>query len=129
MTAHITFDSLSNQDIFEGEVQSIDPAATVIQDVVSYTVQFHLARYDERLREGMTGNIDIETAKQTGVLWVPFRALVKEGTQSYAQVKRADTTFEKVAVTTGLEGDDGTVEIKSGLKEGDEVAIGAVQKK
>jgi len=32
-------------------------------------------------------------------------------------------------VKTGLEGDDGTIEIKSGLKEGDEVTIGSVQAK
>ncbi len=129
MTAHITFDSLSSDDIFESVVQSIDPAATIIQDVVSYKVQFRLARIDERLREGMTGNIDIETAKREGVLWVPYRALTKEGTKTYTEVKQADQTFKKVEVTTGLEGDEGTIEVKSGLKEGDEVTIGATQKK
>lgn len=129
MTAKITFDALSNDDVFEGEVVSIDPAATVVQDVVSYKVKFRLKREDERLKEGMTGNIDVETAKRTGVLWVPYRALSKEGTKTYAQVKRGPETFEKVEVTTGLEGDEGTIEIKSGLKEGDEVTIGATQKK
>ncbi|MFZ3031706.1 MAG: efflux RND transporter periplasmic adaptor subunit [Candidatus Moraniibacteriota bacterium] len=129
MKARITFDSLSNDDVFEGEVVSIDQASTVSQDVVSYTVKFRLARSDERLKEGMTGNIDIETAKREGVLWVPYRALTKEGTKTYAQVKRSETDFEKVEVTTGLEGDEGTIEVKSGLKEGDEVTIGATQKK
>lgn len=128
MKASITFDALSVEDIFEGEVLSIDPAATVVQDVVSYKVQFRLVRSDERLKEGMTGNIDVETAKRTGVLWVPYRALTKEGTKTFAEVKQADQTFKKVEVTTGLEGDDGTVEIKTGLKEGDEVTIGATQK-
>lgn len=129
MKAEITFDSLSNDDIFQGEVVSIDPAATVVQDVVSYKVKFRLSRHDDRLKEGMTGNIDVETAKRTGVLWVPYRALSKEGTKTYAQVKRGPENFEKVEVTTGLEGDEGTVEVKSGLQEGDEVTIGATQKK
>ena len=129
MKASITFDSLTNDDVFEGEVVSIDPAATVVQDVVSYKVKFRLSKNDERLREGMTGNIDVETAKRTGVLWVPYRALSKEGTKTYAEVKRNTETFERVEVTTGLEGDEGTVEVKSGLKEGDEVTIGATQKK
>ncbi len=129
MKAKITFDSLSLDDIFEGEVQSIDQAATVVQDVVSYKVKFRLMRMDERLREGMTGNIDIETAKRTGVLWVPYRALTKEGAKTFAEVKQADQGFKKVEVTTGLEGDEGTIEVKSGLKEGDEVTIGATQKK
>lgn len=129
MKAKITFDSLSNDDVFEGEVVSIDPAATIVQDVVSYKVKFRLHRHDERLKEGMTGNIDVETAKRTGVLWVPYRALTKEGTKTYAEVKQNAETFERVEVTTGLEGDEGTVEVKSGLKEGDEVTIGATQKK
>ncbi len=129
MKAKITFDSLSNDDLFEGEVIHIDPAATVVQDVVSYEVRFRLSRNDDRLREGMTGNIDIETAKRSGVLWVPYRALVKEGTKTYAEVKRDLDRFEKVEVVTGLEGDEGTIEVKSGLKEGDEVTIGATQKK
>ncbi|MGB4833456.1 MAG: efflux RND transporter periplasmic adaptor subunit [Candidatus Moraniibacteriota bacterium] len=129
MKAAITFDSLSPDDIFEGEVFHIDPAATVVQDVVSYKVQFRLARSDEHLKEGMTGNIDIQTAMRTNVLWVPFRALTKEGTKTFAQVKQADQTFKKVEVTTGLEGDDGTIEVKTGLKEGDEVTIGATQTK
>lgn len=129
MKAHITFDSLSSDDIFDGEVFRIDPAATVVQDVVSYKVQFRLARSDDRLKEGMTGNIDIETANRSNVLWVPFRALTKENTKMFAQVKQADQSFQKVEVTTGLEGDDGTIEVKTGLKEGDEVSIGAIQAK
>ncbi len=129
MKASITFDAFTNDDIFEGEVMSIDPAATVVQDVVSYRVKFRLNKQDDRLKEGMTGNIDVETAKRTGVLWVPYRALTKEGSKTYAEVKRSAENFEKVEVTTGLEGDEGTIEVKSGLKEGDEVTIGATQKK
>lgn len=129
MKARITFDSLTNEDIFEGEVESIDQAATVVQDVVSYKVKFRLATNDDRLKEGMTGNIDVETASRQNVLWVPYRALTKEGAKTYAEVKRGPTTFEKVEVTTGLEGDEGTIEVKTGLKEGDEVTIGATQKK
>jgi RND family efflux transporter MFP subunit len=129
MKAKITFDSLSNDDIFDGEVVHIDPASTAVQDVVSYTVQFRLVKNDERLKEGMTGNIDIETAKREGVLFIPYRTLTKEGGKTFAQVKRGENTFEKVEVVTGLEGDDGTIEVKSGLKEGDEVTIGATQTK
>ena len=129
MKASITFDAFTNDDVFEGEVMSIDPAATVVQDVVSYRVKFRLNKQDDRLKEGMTGNIDVETAKRTGVLWVPYRALTKEGNKTYAEVKRNVENFEKVEVTTGLEGDEGTIEVKSGLKEGDEVTIGATQKK
>lgn len=129
MKAKITFDSLSNADVFDGEIIHIDPAATVVQDVVSYEVKFRLSQNDERLKEGMTGNIDIETAKREGVLWVPYRALIKEGGKTFASVKRDDQTFEKVEVSTGLEGDEGVIEVKSGLQENDEVTIGITQRK
>lgn len=129
MKAQVTFDALSNDDVFEGEVIHIDPASTVVQDVVSYEVKFRLNRFDDRLREGMTSDIDIETAKRENVLWVPYRALTKEGEKTFAEVKQADGTFAKKEVVTGLEGDEGTVEIRSGLNEGDQVTIGATQKK
>ena len=47
----------------------------------------------------------------------------------YAEVKQGDGTFLKTEVMTGLEGDDGTIEIKSGLKSGDAVTLGTTQKK
>jgi len=129
MKSKITFDAFSNDEIFEGVVMSIDPAATVVQDVVSYKVKFRLTQLDERLKEGMTGNIDIETAKRTNVLWVPYRALTKEGGRTFTEVRRGESEYEKVEVSTGLEGDEGTIEVKSGLKEGDIITIGAMQKK
>lgn len=127
MKAKVTFDALSTDDIFESEVTEIDPAATVVQDVVSYVVKFRLSSSDDRLREGMTANVDIVTAQADNILTVPFRALTKEAGKTYAQVRRADGTLERVVVSVGLEGEEGVVEIKSGLKEGDTVTIGAVQ--
>lgn len=129
MQATVTYDAFTNDEIFTAEVIEIDPASTVVQDVVSYKVKFRLKESDPRIKEGMTGNIDIETAKRTGVLWIPYRALTKEEEKTFASVKRGENTFEKVEVSTGLEGDDGTIEVKSGLKEGDVVTIGATQKK
>lgn len=129
MGAKITFDAFSSDEIFEARVVSIAPASTVVQDVVSYVVKFRLDVTDPRLKEGMTANIDIETAVRNDVLVVPFRALSKEADKTIASVKQSDGTFLTVEVTTGLEGDDGTIEIKSGLKEGDEITIGSTQTK
>lgn len=125
MKALVTFDALRSDEVFEAEAVEIDRAATVVQDVVSYIVKFRLKNIDQRLKEGMTANIDIETARRENALTVPFRALSREGGKTYAQVRRADETFERVSVTVGVEGDEGTVEILSGLKEGDEISISA----
>lgn len=129
MRAQVTFDAFNSDEIFDAAVTEIKPASTVVQDVVSYIVKFHLVKSDSRLKEGMTANVDIETAKRENVLTIPFRALTKEGGKMYAEVKQGDGTFAKTEVTTGLEGDDGTIEIKSGLKAGNEVTLGTAQKK
>jgi RND family efflux transporter MFP subunit len=129
MHAVVTFDAFSTSEKFDAEVTDIDTAATVVQGVVSYVVKFHLSGADDRLKEEMTANIDIETAKRETALVVPFRALFKEGGITYAEVNRGENSFEKVVVTTGLEGDEGVIEILSGLREGDEVSIGAKQAK
>ena len=123
MAATVKFDASSSDDIFEAEVFSIDPAATVIQDVVSYKVAFRMKNPDSRLKEGMTADIDIKVAEASGVLTVPFRSLTKESGKTYAQVQQSDGTFKKTEVVVGIESDEGTVEITSGLKEGDQVSV------
>ena len=127
MRSVVTFDAFPVTEKFHAVATDIDTAATVVQGVVSYVVKFRLEESDERLKEGMTANIDVETAKREGVLTVPFRTLFKSAGVTYSEVKRSDASFEKVEVTTGLEGDEGIIEITSGLKEGDEVTIGAKQ--
>ncbi len=128
MEAEATFDALSPDDVFAIEITDIDRSATVVQDVVSYAVKFRFLSEDPRLRDGMTADIDIVTAKRENVLIVPFRALSKEGGKTYAEVRRDDGTFGKVEVKVGLEGDEGTVEILSGLDEGDIVSVNAKSK-
>lgn len=123
MRAKVTFDAFSPDEVFDAEVIEIDRTSTIVQDVVFYVVKFRLAKTDDRLKDGMTANLDIETAKRENVLVVPFRTLVRESGKTYAEVKRGDEKFEKAEVTIGLEGDEGMVEIKSGLKEGDEITI------
>ncbi len=126
MEASVTFDALDSSDIFQAKVTAIDPSATIVQDVVSYVVTFEVSGVDERLRDGMSVDIDVVTAKRDRVLAVPFRALIARGEKTFATLSRPDGTTEEVQVKTGLEGDDGTVEILSGLKEGDVIVVSAV---
>lgn len=126
MEASVTFDALDSSDIFQAKVTAIDPSATIVQDVVSYVVTFEVSGVDGRLRDGMSVDIDVVTAKRDRVLAVPFRALIARGEKTFATLSRPDGTTEEVQVKTGLEGDDGTVEILSGLKEGDVIVVSAV---
>lgn len=122
MTAVVTFDSLPSDETFPATITESDIAATVVQDVVSYMVTFSLDRDDERLREGMSATIDIETEKAEGVVTVPFRAIVREGGRTYVELPRG-MEAERREVEIGVEGDEGLIEVKSGLSEGEEVIV------
>ena len=121
-TASITFDALPADEIFEAKVTEIDPASTEIQDVVYYRIKLKLDKFNENLKSGMTANIDIHTAEANDVLMIPIRAVQTEGKDQIVQILNVDgKTTAKVKVQTGLSGDEGMVEIKSGLKEGQKV--------
>lgn len=121
--ADLTFDAFTSNDHFGATVTEIEPAATEIQDVVYYKVKLKLDRDEPRLREGMSSDIDIKTAERNNVIFAPLRAVKTENGQKYVEILKDEknSVTEKINVTTGMEGDDGMVEIKSGLKGGEKV--------
>lgn len=119
--AKVTLDALSENDIFEGEVIEIDPASTTIQDVVYYTIKLKLINTDSRIKPGMSANIDVATAEKNDVVMVPMRAIKTEDDKKYVEILLADNATKKVYVETGLQGDEGMIEIKSGLSGGEKV--------
>jgi RND family efflux transporter MFP subunit len=128
MRATMTFDALAQDEVFDATIVTIDTGATVNDAVVSYMVTLALDQSDSRLRDGMTANVDIESAKSDGVLMISYRALERDGEQYFVNVLGADDKTERREVKIGLEGDGGEVEIKSGIREGEKVTIGAKQK-
>lgn len=126
--AIVTFDALSMEEEFDAEVVQIDTDATVIQDVVYYRVKLRLSNVDRRLKPGMSVNIDIATAQRDDAIMVPSRAIKTEGNRKYVEILKEENRKEKIFVETGLEGDDGMVEITSGLGGGEKV-ITFVQEK
>lgn len=119
--AKITFDALSNEDVFEAEVIEIDPASTTIQDVVYYNIKLKLNNTDSRIKPGMSVNIDVATAEKNDVVMIPMRAIKTEENKKYVDVLLADNTTKKVYIETGLQGDEGMIEVKSGLNGGEKV--------
>ncbi len=121
--ADISFDAFPVDVIFEAEIIKIEPASTIIQDVVYYKVKLKLDNVDEKVKTGMSCDVDIKTAERKGVIAIPLRAVKTEGDKKYVEVLKDEknSITEKVYVTTGLEGDDGIVEIKSGLNGGEKV--------
>ena len=123
-SADVTFDAFPSTDKFRAEVIEIDPASTIIQDVVYYKVKFRLLDADTRLKAGMSGNIDIHIAGKDHVLFLPSRAIKKDGTNRSVQVASSNgMTLTTMPIETGLEGDESLVEVTKGLTEGQVVVV------
>ncbi|TAK95590.1 efflux RND transporter periplasmic adaptor subunit [Patescibacteria group bacterium] len=121
--AEVTFDALPVDQIFMAKVTKIDPDSTVIQDVVNYRVKLKLDQNSDQIKPGMTANIDIHTAEIGNILMIPVRAVQTEGKEKFVQVLVNEKTnqIERRKIEMGLEGDEGMVEVKSGLKVGEKV--------
>lgn len=123
----ITLDAYGSDTKFSGQVSSIDPGATEIQDVVYYQVKIRLDDSEKEMKPGMTANVVIGTDDRVGTLYVPFRAVrVKDG-ERFVEVLENGTKKEQ-PVTLGLRADNGLVEITEGLSEGADVITGTKEK-
>ncbi|MDO8520699.1 MAG: hypothetical protein Q7S52_01155 [bacterium] len=75
---------------------------------------------DERIRSGMTANIEIATDRRDGVLVIPSRSVTTNNGAKYVRTFENGIAIEK-SVELGLRGSDGVVEVLSGLSEGEQV--------
>jgi HlyD family secretion protein len=122
-SASTTLDAYGADVNFAMSVSQIDPAATVIDGVPTYKVTLKFTAQDERVRSGMTANLDIVTSEKTNVLIVPARAVYTKDGARYVKVISSDGLVIEQKVEVGLRGFDGRVEILSGLSEGDKVSL------
>ncbi|MCX6778683.1 MAG: efflux RND transporter periplasmic adaptor subunit [Candidatus Magasanikbacteria bacterium] len=132
----ITLDAFGDDHIFKGKVMMVDPAETLISDVVYYKVKISIDKdeslktgqniTDQHLKDiksGMTASVTIFTNRKDGVLIIPERAVIAKDNKKFVRVlvdKKKQTIVEK-EVQTGLRGNEGMIEIVSGLNEGEEV--------
>lgn len=127
----LTFDAFGEEVKFKAAVVFIEPAQTVIQEVIYYKTTISNLRLpgaatssptgNYQIKPGMTANATITTASKDNVLYIPARAIIENANKDkVARVLINGQSVEKI-VTTGLRGDDGLVEILSGLAEGEEV--------
>jgi len=125
--ASITLDAFGEDLVFLGKVDFIEPAETVIQDVIYYLVTIIFTEKKEKnaflanVKSGMTANVDITTDKKENVLAMPVRAIVdKNGQGKFTRVLIGENVEER-QIILGLRGDGGLVEVLSGVKEGEKV--------
>lgn len=122
--AKITLDAYGDEVIFSAKVIKIDPAETVIEGVSTYKTTLEFEKEDNKIKSGMTANIDILAEKKENVIFVPQRAVIEKDRKKIVRMVEAMDSKEdikEVEVKTGLRGSDGAIEIIEGLKEGDKV--------
>lgn len=122
--AFLTFDAFGSSRALSGVVRKIDPAEKLIEGVVYYEVMVTLNVEDQEitLRPGLSADLIFTTNFVEQTLTVSQRALFERDDVMYVRVLR-DGEPEERAVTTGLRGDLGRIEIVSGLEDGEEVVI------
>lgn len=133
---------------FKGRIDRIAPAVRVDDKVRVFDVEVRLDAQGRELRSGMTANIEVAGERKEKVLTVPVEAVFQRDEGDVVYVKKAVVApqqaaakkddkkdgekkadkdawkrwFDKRTVVTGL-ADNAHVEILSGLKPGEEVAL------
>jgi HlyD family secretion protein len=115
----IAFDALSGEK-FSGKVMEIDPAETVISGVVNYQIKVALETDDQRVKSGLTANSTIKTATKKDVVLLPQYAILQNDSGTFVRVPDGKTTKD-VPIKLGIRGQDGFVEIISGIEAGVDV--------
>ncbi len=132
--ATITVDALPDVP-FAGYVTEIAPASTnAFSDtsnggsgggtnaISKFSVKVAFARYDPRLRSGMSANVGIISRKRTHIVLAPLEAVPFSGLRGQVTVLNAAGKQEKRTVVTGLRNDT-DVEIVSGLTAGEKLVV------
>jgi HlyD family secretion protein len=117
--AQITFDAFPGE-VFSGSVSYIEPGEVVIDGVVNYKVRVDLMDKVERLKSGLTADIRIETSRKNGVVVLPSYAVKKDGELGFVE-KMINGKTNKTRVELGLTGNNGMIEILSGVLPGESV--------
>ena len=119
-TARVTLDAYPGSAFVARVIfvsPSLDPATRTLK------VRFEVPNAGGRLKPGMYANVEIATSQPTGLV-VPVDAVIDSGREQLVFVAEGDGTFTPRQVKIGQRGRD-TVEIVSGLKEGDRIATSA----
>jgi HlyD family secretion protein len=89
-------------EILDGIVTRIAPSGTNNDGVVTYTVRVSLDEaQQDRVRPGMTGDVEINVGVMEGVLVVPTEAILRDDDGEYLLVAQQNGESVRVGVTAG----------------------------
>jgi RND family efflux transporter MFP subunit len=115
----MTLDAFPNET-FTGSVFYIAPAETNTQGVINYQIKISFDKPDQRLKSGLTANIDIQTKRKDNVLILPQYAILQNDQGTYVETLE-NNVVKQNPVMLGISDQKGNVEIISGVTEGEQV--------
>lgn len=80
---------------------------------------------DFALRPDMYVNVEIQADRRTNVLSIPAEAVLNSGDKQTVFVALGEGKFEPRSVKTGVQGDDGMIEVRDGVSPGEMVVTSA----
>ncbi len=121
--SRITLDAYGPDAKFEARVEQVDPAETIRDGVSTYKTKLSFLATDERVRSGMTANIEIETFRKPGVAVIPDRTVLRESEATFVYLLEGEKGMRKVSVSLGESDSKGNVEVLSGLAPNDLIVV------
>ena len=143
-TVKVTLDAFGQDVIWQAKVMNIYPSEKMIEGVPTYETKIQFdANGDERIKTGLTANLEITNAIKDNVLNIPSRSIYEKDGQKFVKVvvqndyniatarfanlsetvENKKTIIYEVPIIVGLKGSDGKTEIISGIEEGDKILI------
>ncbi len=87
------------------------------------TVRVELPNPGGILKPDMYAHVELEPRVAEKTVLIPFEAVIRTGVRNVVFVVRGEGRYEPREVVLGLEGEEGTVQVRSGLSAGEEVVV------
>ena len=121
--ADITLDAFGNDTHWAGEVSRIDPSSTENNGVANYKAIISFEKNDniDKIKPGMTANAKLNISNKINILLVPSKYIKTSAGITTVMLKDTNSKnkFNIREISIGMRGDNGKIEVLSGLKEGD----------
>jgi HlyD family secretion protein len=119
--ANVTLDAYGDSVKFPAKVAAVDTAETMSSGSSAYHITLYFMVPDSRIRAGMSGDVFIVATEHDNVPEVPSRLILRSGGDDFVLIDDGGKGVKRL-ITVGLTGDDGMVEIVSGLNVGEKIS-------
>ncbi|MFC5499445.1 efflux RND transporter periplasmic adaptor subunit [Caenimonas terrae] len=121
-TARVTLNAYPERT-FSGRITYIYP--TLKPETRTVPVRIELANPGQLLKPAMFAQVELQTGAGRPVLTIPDSAVIDTGRRRVVLVQLQEGRFEPREVALGAAGDDNRVEVRSGVREGEQVVVAA----